>query len=295
MANFKALCLAGVASLAVTAALPTFARAADLLPSLPPQPIYTPPVPVSFGGFYLRGDVGDGISDLRLRPSTFNSYVPDAQFQQSSLGDSGIIDAGVGYKFNNYFRMDVTGEYRTSAAFHASQSYNIGAFLPDAYGHPAPNGATAYDEYSASIRSVVGLVNGYVDVGTWYGVTPFAGAGVGIANIGVKGLTDIGYGSGAIASNGNGAGGIASDRNQTNFAWALMAGLDFAVTPNLALELSYRYLNMGTVNSSAITCFNSSGCTNEVQHYKLASNDIRLGFRYMFTNIAPPPPVIARY
>ena len=56
------------------------------------------------------------------------------------------------------------------------------------------------------------------------------------------------------------------------------------------------YLNMGTVSSGAIACTNTYGCPNEVQHYKLQANDIRLGFRYTFANLLPPPaPVIAKY
>ncbi len=289
----RAFCLAGFASLAVPTGA---ASAADLLLP-PPPPVLAPPLPIPVGGgFYLRGDVGVGINDLRTRNSTFDETVPDARFEQSSLDDSPIIDVGVGYRFNNYFRADVTGEYRGSALFTANQSYNVGAFQYDQYGNPPPNGARAYDYYSAHIRSVVGLVNGYVDVGTWYGVTPFVGAGVGVANVAVKNLTDISYGSGAYNGQGNGGGGFAYDHNQTNFAFALMAGLDFAVTPNVTLELGYKYLNQGDVSSSPIACASSSPCPNEVQHYRLQSNDIRLGFRYSFLDIAPPrTPIIARY
>ena len=131
-------------------------------------------------------------------------------------------------------------------------------------------------------------MNGYVDVGTWYGVTPFFGGGVGIANVEVKGLTDISYGSGAAGGAGNGGGGFAADHNQTHFAYALMAGLDFAVTPNVTLELGYKYLNLGNVSSAPINCVSATTCPNEVQHYKLQSNDVRLGFRYTFANLLPP-------
>ena len=41
------------------------------------------------------------------------------------------------------------------------------------------------------------------------------------------------------------------ERSTTNFAWALMAGLDFNVTQNLKLELGYRYLNMGKIHCPA--------------------------------------------
>ena len=291
MASLKALCLAGVASLAVMGMV----HAADLLPP-PPQVVFQPPVsPIALdGAFYLRGDVGVGINDLRTRPSTFDYAVPDVRYENTSITDSPIIDIGVGYRFNNYFRADVTGEYRGTAEFHANESYNSGAFAVDQYGNSAPNNGRSYDNYSAHIRTVVGLLNGYVDVGTWYGVTPFVGAGVGVANIQVKGLTDISYGG--YNGFGDGGGGFAGSRSQTNFAFAFMAGLDFAVTPNVSLELGYRYLNMGNVSTGAITCASAPSCPNEVQHYKLQANDIRLGFRYTFANLAPPPlPLIRKY
>ncbi len=278
MASFKALCLAGVASLVAMAT----GHAADLLP--PPPPVeFQPPPPVLGGNWYLRGDVGVGIADLRTKGSSFDYYVPDARYESHSLDDSGFIDAGVGYRFNNYFRADVTGEYRASAHYSAIESYNQGY-----YNYPQ-DGSRGYDTYSGSIRSVVGLVNGYVDAGTWYGVTPFVGAGVGVANIKVSNLIDLSPGGGF---------GYAGDRSQTNFAFALMAGIDFAITPNLSLELGYRYLNLGSASSGAIGCAQQVPCPNEVQHYRLSSNDIRLGFRYTFADYAPPPaqyPLIRKY
>ena len=293
MGSFKALVLAGVASLAAMST----ASAADLL--LPPPPPVAPAIiPVDFGSnFYLRGDVGVGAADLRTRPSSFQTNVPDARFENSSLDDSGFVDIGVGYRFNNYFRADITGEYRTAAHFSANESYNVGAFFPDQFGNPAPNGARAYDNYSGSIRSVVGLVNGYVDLGTWYCITPFVGAGVGVANINVKNVTDISYGSGAINGLGNGGGGYSFSHNQTNFAFALMAGIDFAVTRNVSLELGYRYLNLGSASSAPITCASAGSCPNEVQHYKIDSQDIRLGLRYAFDAPAAPPqyPLVRKY
>ena len=277
MASLKAYCLAGVASLVAAAT----GHAADLLPPPPPVEFQAPPPPLVGGNWYLRGDVGVGIADLRTKSSSFDYYVPDARYDSHSLDDSGLIDAGVGYRFNNYFRADITGEYRTSAHYSAIESYNAGY-----YNYPQ-DGSRGYDSYTGSIRSVVGLVNGYVDVGTWYGVTPFFGAGVGVANVKVSNVIDMGQGGGF---------GYASDHSSTNFAFALMAGIDFAITQNLSLELGYRYLNMGSASSGVIACQNTWSCPNEVQHYRLSSNDIRLGFRYTFADYAPPQmPLIRKY
>ena len=284
MASLKALSLAGAACLSAVAA-----HAADM-PStiLPPAPVYAPPPPpVGVGGLYLRGDVGVGIADLRTRNSSFDAGydVPDLRYETHSLDDAAFIDGGIGYRFNDYFRADVTGEYRAASHFSATESYTAAAGTGTA--------STAYDKYDASVRSVVGLVNGYVDAGTWFGVTPFVGAGVGVADVSVKNLTDLSFGN--YYGYGNGGGGYAYDHSQVRFAYALMAGLDFRVTPNLTLEFGYRFLDLGKVSSGQIDCAGTQYCGHEVQHHRLTYNDIRLGARYMFTDILPRPPVVARY
>ena len=85
------------------------------------------------------------------------------------------FDLGVGYQFNNWFRVDVTGEYRGGSHFQSlyvlNESANIGT------GNPTQ----IADFYRGDISSWVGLFNGYVDLGTWYGITPYVGAGVGLA------------------------------------------------------------------------------------------------------------------
>ena len=280
MASFKALCLAGVASLVATAT----AHAADL-PLPAPPPVYMPPPPVIGGNWYLRGDVGIGIADLNQKGSSFNPAVlpiPGLAYNDSSLDDTSFIDAGVGYRFNQYFRADVTGEYRAAAHFGAVESYTCKGSSNCRYN---PRGE---DAYNGSVKSEAGLVNGYVDAGTWYGVTPWAGAGVGLTHVTFGTVTDQG------AEAASGGFGVAQAHDQTNFAFALMAGLDFAITRNLTLELGYRYLDQGRIATGTIVCQGTGTCANEVQHYHLASNDIRLGFRYTFADFAPigPPPVL---
>jgi opacity protein-like surface antigen len=277
MASFKALCLAGVASLVATAT----AYAADMPSALPPPPVYIPPAPPLGGNWYLRGDVGVGIADITQQSSTFNpaNVPPGVQYKGNSLDDSAIIDGGVGYRFNQYFRVDVTGEYRASAQYSAIETYNQGFFF-----RPRTGQQNA-DTYRGNVRVVDGLVNGYVDLGTWYGITPFIGGGVGIANIN----------AGSVIDNGEGGGiGYSSGKSTTNFAYAAMAGLDFQVTRNLVFEFGYRYLNAGSFASGTIVCSNETPCPNEVQHHKLAYNDIRLGLRYILPDFAPvgPSPVL---
>jgi opacity protein-like surface antigen len=252
------------------------AAAADL--PLPPPPVIEAPAPVQFSGWYLRGDVGAGLNWMSHFSSSDASVVPGFAYNGSGLGTQAIIGAGVGYQFNNWFRADVTGEYRTASKYWGGESY--------------VNTSSGYDSYSGSVRSAVVLANGYFDIGTWYGFTPFVGAGIGGAFNQFHALTDIGLGPDNV-----GAYGIAQDKNSTQLAWAVMAGVAYSITPNWKVELSYRYLDMGTIWSNPIAC--TAGCTGETQHFHLASNDIRVGVRYMFGEVpvAPPlqGPVVSKY
>ena len=87
---------------------------------------------------------------------------------------------GLGYKFNDWFRVDVTGEYRGKANFHGSDSVTF-------------TGGIGVDNYSGSKSEWVFLANAYVDLGTWWCMTPYIGAGVGGANIKIIGFRDDGF------------------------------------------------------------------------------------------------------
>jgi opacity protein-like surface antigen len=285
MGRITALLLAtGV--VAVTAAGP--AMAADLLP--PPPPIEVPPPPVEMGGWYLRGDVGVGINELdefrsTIQPRNLGGNPPVDNFVTnfSEIGDSALIRGGVGYQFNSWLRADITGEYRTSASFHSGVSY----FGPSC----AVN--FCMDDYHSSVSTALFMANGYVDLGTWFGVTPYVGAGIGGAFHKFGVLTDVGFGTG-----------YATSKSTDNFAWAVMAGLGYNITPNLKLEAGYRYIDMGKVGSNPIFCGQLASCFLETQSFHLASHDLHIGFRYYLNGdaprmppafVAPPGPLVRKY
>jgi len=268
MASLKAIFCAGVLALGAAEA----AQAADLLP--PPPPVE--PVAANFGNWYIRGDVGVGVNEISEARSTFNrtnsfGNPPPASATRvtTDLGDTAFVGAGIGYQVNNWIRFDGTAEYRTSAAYRSTMIY---------YGAADSCFSNfCQDSYSAHVASGVFMANGYVDLGTWYGVTPFVGAGVGAALHRFSDINDSSFGYGPQVS-------------KTNLAWAVMAGFAFNVTPNLKLEIGYRYLDMGKLTSGAITCADTAPCWYERQSFHLASNDIRIGFRYMFADYVPPAP-----
>jgi opacity protein-like surface antigen len=275
MGSFRALSLAGVIALGAVGP----AAAADLLPPAPP--LEAPVMSVDTSGWYLRGDVGVGVNQMSGLRSTFAAtdlagnptVIPPLSRVATSIGDSAVIDIGVGYQINNWFRTDLTFGY------HSATNYRTGYAMPPCN----PFQLYCVDFYGAQISSFHGLVNGYVDLGTWAGVTPFIGAGVGFANLKMSGLTDTGQGAG-----------VAADVTRLNFAWALMAGVGYSITPNLKVEMGYRYLNQGKLLSNPIICNVAAGCSLEQHSLNLASHDFRLGFRYMIGDAGPAPVMVSR-
>src|SRR5262249_40081104 len=161
--------------------------------------------PVDVSGWYLRGDVG--MSNQQLKSLT-NTDPASAAFSSHGLGfDSApFFGVGVGYQVNNWLRFDVTTEYRGRANFHGSQSALIGG---DLFGN----------NYSGSKSEWTSLANVYLDLGTWWCVTPFIGAGVGASYNQISDFRDDGvHTSGGVALPNSIT--YAADNGKWNLAWA---------------------------------------------------------------------------
>ena len=270
MRSVKSLLAAAAASILSTAAF-----AADLPIAAPPM--YAPPPPAEFSGWYLRGDIG--MTNQRIK-SLHNPDPNAASFQSVGIGfDSSMLwDIGVGYQFNNWFRVDVTGQYRGRANFHGSQ-------FSDAFA-----GSALADNYSGSKSETVIMANGYVDLGTWWCVTPFVGAGIGASYNRISGFQDNGIGTTFGVANPPSVV-YATDNGKWNFAWALHAGVGYRVTPDVTIELAYSYMNLG----DAITGTNSNYAGSATPQFpwtmhNITSNDLKLGVRWDLDTPPPPPP-----
>ena len=134
MRSVKFIVAAGAASL-----ISSMASAADM-PSImppPPQQYYAPPAE-DFGGWYLRGDVGMTNSATKLHVNAYDTLPAGTLLNQQGEGFNGGTSwgLGVGYKFNNWFRADVTGEYRSRVNFTGTDFLmypNGGGGLSDVY------------------------------------------------------------------------------------------------------------------------------------------------------------------
>ncbi|MBD3848732.1 opacity protein-like surface antigen [Bosea sp. OAE752] len=287
MGSLKSIALGGALALSAAAA----AHAADFLP--PPPPMEPPVLKGTISsGIYLRGDVGVGVQSV-------SKYHQDdvAEFGGSFFGKSDnstfFAGLGIGYRFNNWLRFDVTGEYRGAG--------QIG--VNDIVFNPFNNGNQT-NTYKGNLTSLVTLFNGYFDLGTWNCLTPYIGAGIGFTQNRIAGLTD----QGALFGNFVGPTlGYANTGTKTNVAWALMAGVGYEVNKNLTLELGYRYLNLGDAQSGRLINAFTGQIQGPLKAKDIDSHDFRIGMRWNFGDPnccgtpepAPvaymPPPTVRKY
>ena len=275
----KALGLFGCGLISTHWVMPT--QAADLLPAVTvPELRGTVAPETEVAGFYLRGDIGFSNQSVERLSNSLDAL---GTIEKVNFGFAGapLAGAGVGYRLNRWFRADVTGEYRSAAAFTGLERYRD-ASLPLGYGT---------DEYTASKRELAVLLNGYVDLGSWYGLTPFVGAGIGAVRITLDDFKDTNVVTQGLA--------YAKTGSKTNLAWALHAGVGYEVTPSFTVELAYRYLNLGDGRTGTVYNYAGQCGSCEAMTFKnVDSHDVKLGLRWAPGAAAAsvePAPLVRRY
>lgn len=270
VARLKILSLAAFASLAAVAA-----HAADY-PQ--PQPIIIQQ-PEFASAWYLRGDIGFSNQQVgSLFNENYNRFTSVDNIDKG-FDAAPIFGLGVGYNVNDWFRFDVTGEYRARANFHG---LDIGHTPPP--GNPVTDWP---DRYTGSKYEWTFLLNGYVDLGTWYNFTPFVGAGVGFTRNTITNFGDVNLAVGGDSHS--------SDASKWNFAWALHAGVAYKLTRNVTIELSYRYIDLGKATTGTMVDYTGSGTDTPFEFRHLTSNDVRLGLRFNLDSLYDSPQPVRYY
>ena len=220
----------------LTAMLVTAAQAADV-PTLQPPSYVTPPPATgwSYSGWYVRGDLG-----WRFNRMGDVSASGVADPSGDKLDNGLTAGGGIGLK-SSFLRADVTASY----SFPVEYTGTI---------------ATTNDT-RAKVSSANVLLNGYLDLGTWYGLTPYVGAGAGGALVKVSGV------QGPLASESN---------SRWNLAWAAMAGVAWTVAPNVQIDFGYRYIHLGKAES---------GGPNAITFSSLGGHEARVGLRWHFNDL----------
>ena len=240
-----------------------------------------------------------------------SAYATSPQTSWSTDNFTGGV--GAGYRFNDYLRFDATWDYGVGPAATRQTTVVCPYGLTGVSSKTAPFAPLGYlyntsDTCDATMKvnshNNTFLANAYVDLGTYGGFTPYVGGGAGLnvnslsgnfsANETANGLpyaanlSPIGaypqvwldsYGN-AVAPQPNIAFAPQNWNRSINattytFAWALSAGFGFQLNPSATLDIGYRYLKGGVVNTLVNPM---TGLTIKQDN---VSQQLRVGIRYV--------------
>lgn len=209
---------------------------ADLL--IPPPPPPPPPPPIqnyseNNNCFYVRGDVGVAMYE---RPDVIKNLpggVIDSALDEK-LKDTFVTDIGVGCELDYNLRADVTLGYRGKSDLTGSNGLD------------------------AKFSAYTVMANVYYDIGNFNGFVPYVGVGLGVAH---HKLSNVNLPT------------TSSSGSTTRLAYALHAGVSYDIDEQLAIDASYRYINLGKGKSGGPDAFNYSD---------VVGHDLRIGLRYRF-------------
>jgi len=187
--------------------------------------------------WYLRGDIGYGFNS----DPEFDTLPTGADFILEDADENVSFGGGIGYRIWRGFRMDATLDYRLNAEYFAQLD----------------SGSAPLNQFTGDLDSLVGLINFYYDFDMGHRITPYVGAGVGFAHHWFDGDD--------------------TDDSDTNFAWAIMAGVDIDLQDRWKLDIGYRYLDMG---DGSFDDKKTPGRSFEIDD--IESHEIRVGLRYSF-------------
>jgi opacity protein-like surface antigen len=215
-------------------------------------------------GLYLRGDVGyavkGNITFRDVNPTAPNCDLCTGSFP-STTGNSVFFGAGIGYRLTPLFRTDLTLDYLTPTSVDG-HTVNI-----------APSMGSAH------LDSVVGLVNGYLDLDGAFPrllgpFQPYLSAGIGASR------NHLGTTSGISSVVGPFTLGAA---DTTSFVWTLGAGVGYALNSFVTMDLAYRFMDFGEVrDGSTITFGGASALVTSSKSDDFAVNAVTLGLRFGF-------------
>ena len=163
----------------------------------------------------------------------------------------GGASLAVGYQYGNGWRTE--GEY----TFRQNTEFTSGSTaFPTSYNH-------------LQLKSERLMLNVYRDFDLGHNLSLYGTGGLGIAKVkagGWQGNTSREY----------------ATSTQNNLAWSLGAGVTYSPIDRLSIDIGYRYVDMGKVESGYNDFSNARGLKDEQMKARLSSNEFTLGTRYLF-------------
>ncbi|PKR56689.1 outer membrane protein [Thalassospira lohafexi] len=214
---------------------------------------------------YLRADLGysstvDDDGDLL-------DNVPERDTLDMSPDDGARYQIGAGLKLNDYLRTDITLSYRDNLT-------EVGAYY-DSDGLVKAANRLNGDAFKASNWST--MLNLYVDPLSAAGFdtggfSPYLQGGIGWAR---NKTDDLVFGADGTRVSGE---------THNDLAWQVGAGVNYAITSQWKLDLSYRFIDMGEARSTS-TAVETNGnhiALEREARFDLQAHEVMIGLQYQF-------------
>lgn len=218
-------------------------------------------------GPYVTGDIGiafpeDGV--VIEGPTADAGGTP-----QVDIDDNLIAGIGVGYDFGNGFRFEVESRFTELSS------------VTDPVAGTDTDGLDRTDDtfsFNTSSNIATLMANTYYDFDLGLPVKPYVKAGLGLSFSSTDGFLDTTIDSGVDDLP---AGTVISDQafennKETDFTWALGAGVSYPLTDTVSLDMEYQYQDYGSVR----TAFDETG--DALRYSDIASHSLLTGLRIKF-------------
>lgn len=163
--------------------------------------------------------------------------------------DAAAIAAG--YQFGNGWRTEAEYTFKQKAEYTSGSTTFPGSF----------------NHLQTDVERL--MLNVYRDYALGYHISLYGTVGLGVSKIktgGWQGVPAREYASGA----------------QSNLTYTIGAGMSYAPLERLSVDLGYRYIDMGKIESGYNNFTNTRGLKDEQMKAHLVSGEFTLGVRYLF-------------
>lgn len=223
---------------------------------------------------YVSAKAGLNITDLNADKLSFNNS--STSYDLSSDDKQNLASGAIAFGWNLEPSLHVP--VRTELEYSAQEDHQFDS----KYVYSTYNGGSYnYNYYlkdSVKLKQQSIMWNTYFDWKNASKFTPYLAVGVGATRVKTSGLLsdnyDIYYSGGYDYHYQYNYDRTA--KTNINFTWSVGVGTSYAITPNLAADFSYKYIDSGKLK------LNYTTNTNTESNYKLQAHNLALGLRYSF-------------
>jgi opacity protein-like surface antigen len=222
--------------------IPGHGLAADVAPQPPVISAESVAPDETNSGWYLRGDIGIAVNAAPSMNWQSSSYFDRSAANSASFG------AGIGYRFSDTLRADITLDFLTS--------------------HRIKGNLTATTEDHLTQDAATVMANGYYDIATFSGVTPYIGAGIGVARVNDDALVRDVSGIGTYTFGGT---------LRYALAASAMTGFSFDIGHGMQADVGYKFTWIDKTRTGPET---SSTLAGPVNIGASGAHQFRVGLKY---------------